>query len=60
MTPLPGTPESCWIADAPRTRSARLTESVETDVAVIGGGIVGVTAAYLLARAGAAVTLVDA
>lgn len=60
MTALPGTPESCWVADAPPTRYPRLTDSIDADVAVIGGGIVGLTSAYLLARAGAAVTLVDA
>ena len=29
MTALPGTPESCWIADAPPTRYPRLTESID-------------------------------
>jgi glycine/D-amino acid oxidase-like deaminating enzyme/nitrite reductase/ring-hydroxylating ferredoxin subunit len=36
-----------------------LAESVECDVAVIGGGITGLTAAYLLGRAGKSVCLLE-
>jgi glycine/D-amino acid oxidase-like deaminating enzyme/nitrite reductase/ring-hydroxylating ferredoxin subunit len=45
-----------------RTRSARygeLTKSGHYDVVVIGGGITGVTAAYLLTRAGKRVCLLE-
>src|SRR5882757_9884500 len=42
---------------APATR--RLTESVRTDVAVIGAGYMGVTAALALAAGGARVAIVD-
>ena len=37
-----------------------LQENESTDIAVIGGGIVGIISAYLLAKAGRKVTLIDA
>jgi len=36
-----------------------LDEDIETDVLIVGGGITGITAAYLLARAGERVVVVD-
>ena len=58
--PLPGKPESCWVACAPLTRYVRYDQSDRTDVAIIGGGIVGLTTAYLLLQAGYAVTVLEA
>lgn len=50
--------ESVWMeVDMPRRRS--LSEDVETDVCVIGAGIAGLTTAYLLARAGQRVVVLD-
>jgi glycine/D-amino acid oxidase-like deaminating enzyme/nitrite reductase/ring-hydroxylating ferredoxin subunit len=40
-------------------RFPRLSASIEVDVAVIGGGITGVTAAYLLKKAGLTVALLE-
>jgi len=59
-TRLPGRAESCWVATAPATSYPRYEQSGRTNVAVVGGGIVGLTAAYLLARAGIAVTVLEA
>jgi len=57
---LPGKPGSCWIATAPKTAYPRLAGSQATDVVVVGAGIVGVTAAYLLSHAGLSVALLEA
>ena len=51
---------SMWLDTAPAAVFGELDGDVEVDVAVIGGGIVGVTAALLLQRAGASVALVEA
>lgn len=50
---------SYWMATSMRTAFPRLEEDVRVDVAVVGGGIVGVTAAYLLAKAGRSVVVLD-
>jgi glycine/D-amino acid oxidase-like deaminating enzyme len=53
--------ESLWVATVPdRPELPRLERDVEADVAVIGGGIVGLTTALLAQRAGASVALVEA
>jgi glycine/D-amino acid oxidase-like deaminating enzyme/nitrite reductase/ring-hydroxylating ferredoxin subunit len=64
MTQLSGTPVSYWIDS---TNSQSLISSgpdalngVSVDVAIIGGGIVGITAATLLKRAGKTVAIIEA
>jgi glycine/D-amino acid oxidase-like deaminating enzyme/nitrite reductase/ring-hydroxylating ferredoxin subunit len=52
--------ESIWVATTPETDYPALTADVEVDVAVVGAGITGVTAAVLLKRAGKRVALLDA
>jgi glycine/D-amino acid oxidase-like deaminating enzyme/nitrite reductase/ring-hydroxylating ferredoxin subunit len=52
--------ESLWLATAPPTDHAPLTGDLEVDVAVLGGGIAGVTTALLLERQGANVALIEA
>src|SRR4030095_12616601 len=59
MTELPGRAESCWVADAPTTRYPAFAQSDRTDVAIVGAGIVGLTSAYLLSKAGFAVTVLE-
>jgi glycine/D-amino acid oxidase-like deaminating enzyme/nitrite reductase/ring-hydroxylating ferredoxin subunit len=52
---------SVWVDTAPAPKQhARLSGEVHADVAVIGGGIVGITTALLLAEAGATVALLEA
>ena len=48
-----------WL-EAAETQYSRLTDALEVDVAVIGAGITGVTAAYLLKQAGKSVALIEA
>src|SRR5256885_16030310 len=50
---------SFWERTAKKFRSTPLAENLTTDVCVIGAGIAGVTCAYLLAREGKSVVLVD-
>jgi glycine/D-amino acid oxidase-like deaminating enzyme/nitrite reductase/ring-hydroxylating ferredoxin subunit len=52
-------PESYWVASTPPTSYAPLDGDVEGDVAVVGGGITGLTAAALLQRAGRNVVVVE-
>jgi len=51
---------SYWMATGPRTSYPALQSGLVVDAAVVGGGIVGVTAAYLLMRAGLSVALIEA
>ena len=48
-----------WSEGVPRDDYPKLTESIDTEVLVIGGGITGLTSAYLIARSGFKVTLVE-
>ncbi len=56
----PRQPRSLWIASTPQTSYDALHDGLEVDVAVVGGGIAGITAAFLLKRAGKSVAVVDA
>ena len=50
---------SYWITSAPVPEFAPVTSDVDVDVAVVGGGIVGITTAILLKRAGRKVALLE-
>lgn len=50
---------SYWIDNTPAPKFSALKEDIAVDVLVIGAGITGITAAYLLKRAGHSVALVD-
>src|SRR3954470_15173474 len=51
---------SLWLDTAPPTDYAPLDAETEVDVAVIGGGITGLTTALLLKRDGARVVVLEA
>ena len=50
---------SLWIDTTPATSYPPLRGEVSADVAIVGAGITGITAAYLLAKAGKSVVLLD-
>ena len=60
MATLPGRADCCWTATAPYTSYPPLSGSGGADVGVVGAGIVGLTAAYLLASTGLSVAVVEA
>ena len=57
--PFPELTTSLWIATSEATSFNSLQRDLEVDVAVIGAGITGVTAAVLLKRAGKRVALIE-
>ncbi len=48
-----------WTQAAPAPRYARITSDLEVDVAIVGGGLTGITAALLLAEAGKKVAVLE-
>jgi len=52
--------ESLWLATAPSTSYPPLARDIAVDVAVLGGGIAGLTTALLLKRDGARVAVLEA
>jgi glycine/D-amino acid oxidase-like deaminating enzyme/nitrite reductase/ring-hydroxylating ferredoxin subunit len=59
MNSLTGKPISFWIDSTPKTTYPSLENSISVDVAIVGGGIVGLTAATLLKRAGKTVAVIE-
>lgn len=57
---LAGRAESFWIASTPETDFPSLTENISVDVAVLGGGIAGITSALFLKDAGLTVAVLEA
>jgi len=50
---------SYWQASQDGLETAALSDSAEADVCIIGGGIAGLTTAYLLTRSGKQVVVID-
>ncbi|MEK4061262.1 MULTISPECIES: FAD-dependent oxidoreductase [unclassified Paenibacillus] len=57
---LPQFPQSLWRDSTDLPSFPKLAEDLVTDVAIVGAGITGITAGYLLANAGYKVTLLEA
>ena len=53
-------PESLWLATTPTTDYGPLRDGLEVDIAVVGGGITGLTAADRLKQAGRDVAVIEA
>ena len=60
MERLPGRAASYWIESAPGPEYPAAPTNFHADVAVVGGGIAGLTAAVLLKRAGKTVAVIEA
>lgn len=60
MGKLEETNKSLWVATAPGTEYPALTSDVDVDVAVVGGGVAGVTTAFFLREAGLNVAVLEA
>ena len=54
-----GQSTSIWMATADTPRESQLTQDAQGDVCIVGAGIAGLTTAYLLARAGKRVVVLD-
>src|SRR4029450_3875067 len=50
---------SVWIDDTPIRKFPKLQRNISVDVLVVGAGVTGITAAYLLKKAGSTVALVE-
>lgn len=57
---LSDVPVSLWIDTTNNTNYPELKENIQTDVAIIGGGITGLTAAYLLHKSGLKTAVIEA
>ena len=57
---LPGAAESYWMDSVPATTYPPLTEDVEVDAVVVGGGIAGLCTAWELLQVGQDVVLLEA
>lgn len=57
---MPQYPEPYWRDSVELPSFPKLEKSIEADVGIVGGGITGITAAYILAKQNVKVALVDA
>ncbi|MDF2590882.1 MAG: dependent oxidoreductase, partial [Clostridia bacterium] len=53
-------PESYWIASTPTTDYPKLTEDIKVDVLIVGGGMSGISCAYMLSKEGVKVAIIEA
>jgi glycine/D-amino acid oxidase-like deaminating enzyme/nitrite reductase/ring-hydroxylating ferredoxin subunit len=59
MKPTSGTTQSVWAATANTPTESPLSKDASANVCIVGAGIAGMTTAYLLARAGKSVIVLD-
>lgn len=53
-------PQSYWIASTEKTNYPTLKEDIDVDVAIVGGGMVGITTGFLLKKEGFRVAILEA
>jgi glycine/D-amino acid oxidase-like deaminating enzyme len=59
MATYPSRGTSYWMETAPTTDYPKLTSGLDVDVAIVGGGIAGLTTAYLLKKRGKKVAVIE-
>ncbi len=52
--------KSYWLDSTPETKYPTLKKDIKVDIAIIGGGITGITTAFLLKNEGFKVALIEA
>lgn len=57
---LPGKAESYWVETTQESNYPALPGDIRVDVAIIGGGITGITSAFLLRETGVSVAVIEA
>lgn len=60
IPPLPGTGESYWMDSSDSTAYPPLTDDLTVDVAVVGGGVAGLSTAWEAAASGRTVAVIEA
>ena len=50
--PFPDNTSSFWLKDGTAPQYPKLQENLEADVVIVGGGIAGLTTAYVLKQSG--------
>ncbi|MCM1983767.1 FAD-dependent oxidoreductase [Lyngbya confervoides] len=60
MNQLSGKPISFWIESTPTPHFEPLSQNIPVDVAIVGGGIAGLSAAFKLKQAGKTVAVIEA
>lgn len=53
-------PQSYWLASTQSTDYPKLSEDINVDVAIVGGGMAGILCAYLLQQDGVDIAVIDA
>ena len=57
---LPQYPESYWLESEQLPQFSKLDKDIEADVTIVGAGLTGITAAYLLSKRGMRVAVIEA
>lgn len=60
ITPFTQPPQSYWLDSTEKTNFPSLTEDITVDIAIVGGGMVGITTALLLKQEGIKVAVIEA
>src|SRR5437867_12070966 len=59
MKPQTGTSLSLWAGTSDVPKFPQLNSDIDAEICIVGGGITGLTAGYLLAKEGRQVTIID-